>query len=326
MATAFANRNVTMAKTMNMPRSASFHGGSFCARGVCAARGATMSEDMGDGFDSKSVDDSEGSVTGAAPSAGHNGSCDSPSLRTSSGGWFSEWEKSSMVGSGQRISQANRCCPARYHFIWIGDLFHARGEKCLIISARCIWVLSTRAALRGGYPTPEALSWHQAVKPIGHWLLKYLPAALFRKFYSLRDLEEDIKITLDSSHPLKVYLPQKWRAPSLELSSNVLNASAYLDIRVKRVSISFSVGPGELEEIFADVTEWDEFDLPRGQTRFCPLTLWLNKFQAEVIQVCLEEREPVTASVFVSIESPIGRTVAFKPFWGISVSVAGRGD
>jgi len=142
----------------------------------------------------------------------------------------------------------------------------------------------------------------------------------------LRDLEEDIKITLDSSHPLKVYLPQKWRAPSLELSSNVLNASAYLDIRVKRVSISFSVGPGELEEIFADVTEWDEFDLPRGQTRFCPLTLWLNKFQAEVIQACLEEREPVTASVFVSIESPIGRTVAFKPFWGISVSVAGRGD
>ena len=173
---------------------------------------------------------------------------------------------------------------------------------------------------------PEPLPWRQAVKPIGLWLLKYLPAALFRKFYSLRDLQEDIKITLESSHPLKVYIPEKWRAPWLEFSSNVLNASAYLDIRVKRVGVSFSVGPGELEETFADVTEWDEFDLPRGQTRFCRLTLWLNEFHAEIIRACLEERVPVTVHVYVSIESPIGRTVAFKPFWRISVSVAGRID
>ena len=172
---------------------------------------------------------------------------------------------------------------------------------------------------------PEGLSWLQAAKPLVIWLLKYLPASLLRKFYSLRDLAADLKITLESSHPLRVYLPQKWRAPSLEFSCNVLNASAYLDIHVKRLVVSFAVGTGESEEIFADVKEWNEFDLPRGETRFCVLSLWLNEFQAEVIRACLEESVPVTPRVFVSMESPIGRTVAFKPFWQIIVIVGGRG-
>jgi hypothetical protein len=165
------------------------------------------------------------------------------------------------------------------------------------------------------------ISWGDLAKPVGRWLLRRLPTVVFAKFYSLGDLREDIMIILDSSQPLKVYLPMKWRAPSVWFSAKVLNSSPYLDIRVKRVSLTLSATPGELGEIFADVNDWDEFDLRRGESRDCQLICWLNQFQTEIVRGCQENRISVEATVYVCAESPFGVVVAWKLFRSIHLAI-----
>ena len=167
----------------------------------------------------------------------------------------------------------------------------------------------------------DGISWTQFAKPVGHWLLRRLPGVLLARFYSVSNLREDIMIILDSAEPLKVHLPKKWQAPSLCFWARVLNASPYLDIRVKRVSVGLSAGPGELEERFADVSDWDEFDLPRGESRLCMFVGWLNQFQTDIVRECQENRISVTAYVFVCAESPLGEIVTWKPFRRINLVV-----
>jgi hypothetical protein len=128
-------------------------------------------------------------------------------------------------------------------------------------------------------------------------------------------------IILDSTEPLMVHLPKEWRPPSLWFSAKILNASPYLDIRVKRVSVSLSVGPGELEEIFADAHDWDEFDVPRGESRLCQLTMWPNEFQTHIVRACHKSKIPVSAIVYVSVESAVGRVVPSKLFRRITPTV-----
>jgi len=128
-------------------------------------------------------------------------------------------------------------------------------------------------------------------------------------------------IILDSSEPLKVHLPKEWCPPSLWFWAKVLNASPYLDIRVKRVSVSLMAAHGELEEIFADARDWDEFDLPRGESRLCMLVEWLNQFQTDIVRACHQRRIPVSAIVYVSVESAAGRVVSSKLFRRITPAV-----
>jgi hypothetical protein len=144
---------------------------------------------------------------------------------------------------------------------------------------------------------------------------------LLTRFYSIQHLEEDIMIILDPSQTLDVDLPREWRPPSLRFSFKVVNASPYLDIRVKRVSVFLMVRPGELEEIFAEACDWDEFDVRRGESEHCLLTLWLNEFQTHIVRACHENRMPVNATVFVAVESVLGRAVPFKLFQRITPTV-----
>jgi hypothetical protein len=168
---------------------------------------------------------------------------------------------------------------------------------------------------------PEVISWHQALKPAWRWLLRRLPAILFAKWYNSKDLEKDIEITLNYSDALDLYLPKQRGAPALRFSAKVRNASPYLDIRVKRVSVTLSVGGGEYEELFAEAHDWSEFDVPCGESQLCQLTTWPNEFQTQIVRTCNEGKVPVSATVYVSVESAIGKVISWKIFRRIPLTV-----
>ena len=160
----------------------------------------------------------------------------------------------------------------------------------------------------------EPVSWHTALKPVWHWLLKRLPSFLFAKWYPARNLEADIKILLDHADVLRLHLPKQHGAPSLDFSAKILNASPYLDIRISRVSLSLSVSDAEYEEAFAQAYDWTEFDLPCGRSTLCQITMWPNEFQMQVVRCCDETKLPVNATVYVSTESALGTVIAWRVF------------
>lgn len=167
----------------------------------------------------------------------------------------------------------------------------------------------------------EPVSWHHALKPAWHWLLRRLPAVLFARWYTAGHLKGDIKIMLDHAEVLRLHLPKQGGAPSLDFSAKVLNASPYLDIRITRVSVSLSVGGQEYEEAFAEAYDWTGFDVARGRSRLCQLTIWPNEFQMQVVRSCDATKRSVNANVYVSTESAVGPVIIWKVFRRIPLVV-----
>ncbi len=160
---------------------------------------------------------------------------------------------------------------------------------------------------------PE-MPWRTVAEPMGRWLLRRLPAVVFTKYYNPLDLENDIKIRLQSERPI-VMRPGKLRAPSLEIEGEVFNMSPYLDLHVTAVRSSLSADCNAGGDVFAKFDDWGGFDLPRGEPRPFMLTYWLNEFQMRVVSSCLDERVRMTVDVMLYADSRIGVARPFKQFY-----------
>ena len=155
------------------------------------------------------------------------------------------------------------------------------------------------------------ISWRHVAEPAGRWLLKKLPAAIFARYYSPRQLGDDIKIRLAS---VVFRLPGKLKAPSLEINLEAFNMSPHLDVHVTAVRSFLSSDAEAGGDVFAELDDWAGFYLPRGRSRPCMLTYRLNAFQMEVVQECLRVSACLHVFVTLWVDSRIGVVRPFKTF------------
>ena len=167
--------------------------------------------------------------------------------------------------------------------------------------------------------TPE-VSWGTIAKPLGRWALRHLPTFIFAKYYSARDLEDDIKIRLRSARLKTVKVARQLQVPYFEAELEAFNMSPHLDVHVRGVGSSLlACTEGGAEEVFAELDDWKNFDLLREASRVIHLNYWLNEHQAAVVSTYVKEGLSMRLYVVLRGESRIG---AIHPFKFLDISSA----
>jgi hypothetical protein len=165
--------------------------------------------------------------------------------------------------------------------------------------------------------TPE-VPWGTAAKPLLGWAFKHLPTFIFKKFYNLRNLKDDIKIRLAFAALETAKLAGKLRVPCFRVGLEVFNMSPYLDVYVRGVRAFLMVpAEGGVEDIIADLDDWTNLDLPCGQSRGVHLKCWLNEFQMAVMSTPLKGGLSMRLYVVLHVESRIG---PIKPSKSLGIS------
>lgn len=157
------------------------------------------------------------------------------------------------------------------------------------------------------------VSWVTVAKPLSHWIIGRLPRFIFERFYGERDLENHIKVRLTSARLESAGLLKGLQVPSLEIELELFNLSPYLDVRVISVrSLLWARNEEGRERTFAQIDEWEPFDLTRGEPYPLRQRLWPNEHQAAVLSICSAERSSLEIVVALRMESKIGTSYRLK--------------
>ncbi len=159
---------------------------------------------------------------------------------------------------------------------------------------------------------PPEVSWGTVAKPLGGWLLRHLPTFIFAKYYTARDLEEDIKIRLLSARLETVKLARKLQVPYFWAELEAFNMSPHLDVQVRGVGSRLLARAEQAEAGFAAVDDWRGFDLPRGESRPFHVRYWLNEYQMAVVSTYVKEGLSMQLYLILWVESRVGRIKRFK--------------
>lgn len=160
--------------------------------------------------------------------------------------------------------------------------------------------------------TPD-VPWWTLAQPATSWLLRRLPTFILKKYYSPRDLEEDLRIRLRSTRLETVTFARKLPAPFFEFEIEVFNMSPHLDVHVEGVR-SRLLAFAELgaAEAFAQLDDWGGFRLPRRDSRVIRLSYWLNEYQMDIATTYVKEHLSMQLYVALWAESHVGKLCPFK--------------